>query len=317
MNLNILPINVMLAHSGYWLDDEVLRAQLAAHPIGAALLLEIARIHARLQGQAERRRQIALALARFSEIMQSLDLTHDNMARAIHAVLEALLMATRDAAARELYLRLRDLLFPEGLSIVSRTYAYQAGAAQALSARVSEADLADLAAIPVGAETLADWYRAWITAGKQLGEHLHQRETLLARTTRGGTATAEVDTRAARLEWIEIVQTLLGAIDIMKLAPEVREQLHGPLEASITQALRTRSAGDDAPGDDAPGDDPGDGAPGDDAGDGTPGDDAPASVAPAPGATPAAALAPAPGAGAQVSDHVAPAPASDPAPRSA
>jgi hypothetical protein len=262
MNLNILPVNVMLAHSGYWLENEPLRVQLAVHPIGAALLAEVGRIHGRLSGQTERRRQLALALARFSELMSALDLTHDNLARAIHSVLEALIMATRDADMRELYLRLRGLLFPEGLSIVSRTYAYQAGAIAALEARVSAADVAQLAAIPVGPETLADWYRAWVTAGKQLGEHVHEREALLVRTGRGGTATAEVDTRAARLEWIQIVQTLLGALDIMKIAPEAREQLQGSLEASVTQALRSRGSDEpleDVPDDDVPDDEPPDG----------------------------------------------------------
>lgn len=273
MNLNALPTNVMLAHSGYWLVDAALRAKLAAHPLGAAILMELTRVHERLQGQVERRRQLALALARLTELLSALDLTHDNMARAIHAVLEALLMATRDPEAREIYLHLRDLLFPEGLSIVSRTYAYQAGAAQALVARVSEEDLARLTAIPVGPETLADWYRAWTTAGAQLGKHLHEREALVAHTGRGGTAIAEVDTRAARLEWIEIVRTLLDALDIMKLAPEAREQLQGPLQTSITQALRSRDSGelpsDDVPGDDIPGDD-------------VPADDVPADPAPGP-----------------------------------
>ena len=278
MNLNALPTNVMLAHSGYWLVDEALRAKLAAHPLGAAILMELTRVHERLQGQVERRRQLALALARLTELLSALDLTHDNMARAIHAVLEALLMATRDPEAREIYLHLRDLLFPEGLSIVSRTYAYQAGAAQALVARVSEEDLARLTAIPVGPETLADWYRAWITAGAQLGKHLHEREALVAHTGRGGTAIAEVDTRAARLEWIEIVRTLLDALDIMKLAPEAREQLQGPLQTSITQALRSRDSGE-LPGDDVPGEDvPGDDVPGDD----VPADDVPADPAPGP-----------------------------------
>jgi hypothetical protein len=281
MNLNVLPINVMLAHSGYWLENTALRVQLAAHPIGAALLAEVERVHARLTGQTERRRQLALALARFSEVMSALDLTHDNLARAIHGALEALIMAARNADTREIYLRLRDLLFPEGLTIVSRTYAYQAGAIAALAARVSEADVAQLTAIPIGPETLGDWYRAWITAGKQLGEHVHEREVLLARTGRGGTATAEVDTRAARLEWIAIVQTLLGALDIMKLAPEAREQLQASLDASITQALRSR--GSDVPADDVPADDvPADDVPaGDVPADDVPADDVPAGDVPA------------------------------------
>jgi hypothetical protein len=241
MNLSILPINVMLAHSDRWLNDLVLRAQLCAHPVGAALLAEVARVHERLAGQVERRRQLELALARLTELLARLDLVHDNMARAIHGVLEALIAAAQEPAAAELYARLRDLLFPEGLSIVTRSYMYEAGAIAALGARVTDHDLAQMAEIQIGAQTLADWYHAWVDAGQKLGRHAHEREALLASAGRGGSASAATDTRGARYEWINVVQTLIGALDLMKLGPEAREQLLCSLEASVARALRRRA----------------------------------------------------------------------------
>jgi hypothetical protein len=261
MNLTVLPINEMLSHSAQWLGDPALRARLGAHPVGAALLGEVARVHAHLAGQVERRRQLALTLAQLTELLAALDLVHDNMARAIHGVLEALLAATPDPAAAARYARLRDLLFPEGLSIVTRSYAYEAGAITALGARVTREDLEQMSAIQVGDQTVADWYRAWVDAGQQLGRHAHERAALLASAGRGGSASADTDTRAARREWIAVVQMLVGAFDLMRLAPEVREQILAPLDASVARALRRR-AGDQPPAD-IPGEEPPAGAPGD------------------------------------------------------
>jgi hypothetical protein len=254
MNLSVLPINEMLSHSEQWLSAPALRAGLGAHPVGAALLGEVARVHGHLAGQVERRRLHALTLAQLTELLARLDLVHDNMARAIHGVLEALLAATPEPVAAERYARLRDLLFPEGLSIVTRSYSYEAGAITALGARVTAEDMDQMSAIQVGAQTLADWYRTWVDAGQKLGRHVHERAALLASASRGGSASADTDTRAARREWIGVVQMLVGAFDLMKLAPEVREQILAPLDASIDRALRWRAG--DEPSAEGPGDEP-------------------------------------------------------------
>jgi hypothetical protein len=301
MNLNVLSIHVMLSHSGYWVGNDALRAQLTAHPVGAALLSEVARAHERLAGQAERRRQVARELARLTALLASLDLTHDNMARGIHAALDALIITTADPDASARYQRLRGLLFPEGLGIVSRSYMYEAGAITALEARMSEADVAELAAIQVGPQTLADWYRAWIAAGQELGRNVHAREVLLTRTGRGGSAATTVDQRSARLDWVNTVQTFLRALDLMQLSPETREHLLSSLETSIAQALRQRAQnpGDELPGDDSPADElpadelpeappPADASPADTPGDGTP------PPAPGPSRAPATLLAASP-----------------------
>lgn len=263
MNLNVLSIHVMLMHSGYWLKNDALRAQLGAHPLGAALLAEVARVHERLAGQAERRRQAGLEVSRLTALLASLDLVHDNMARGLHGALEALIVTTTDPALVARYRRLRDLLFPEGLSIVSRSYTYEAGAITALEARMTEADLAELASIQVGPQTLADWYRAWVAAGTELGRNAHARQVLLVRNARGGSAAASVDQRSARLDWVNTVQTFLRALDLVPLAPEAREQLLSPLAASIARALRQRAQnpGNESPGDELPGDELGDALP--------------------------------------------------------
>jgi hypothetical protein len=259
MNVNVLPIAVMLSHSEQWMRNQELRAKITAHLVGMALLLEVERVHVRLAEQVERRRQLSLEIERLTELITQLDLEHDGIARAIFLAFEALIAAAADAVTAAYYRRLQRLLFPEGLSIVSRSYSYEAGAIAAMERRVTDADLAELAAIPVGKQTIADWYRAWVERGKALGRHVHEREALYAHTARGGSGSENVDIRSARLEWVGTVQTFLGALHLMQLDEQAIERIVGPLDASITQALRGRAGNEpveEPPGEELPGEEP-------------------------------------------------------------
>jgi hypothetical protein len=267
MNLKILPINVMLAQSRRWLTEPEVRDPLEKHALGAAMLLEIRKAHDRLSLQSEHRRKLAIALARLTRLISDCDVVHDNKGRALYAGLTSLAAGADDPELARLYLEMRDLLFPEGLAIVTRSYAYEAGAIEALERRVTPELLAQLESITMGTQTLAAWYRAWVAAGHELGRLVGQRESLLARTTRGGTGMVDVDLRAARGQWISAVQTFLSALALMELAPEARENLLSALEAAILQATRSREGGNDEPGaDDPAAGDPGSDEP--DAGDG-------------------------------------------------
>lgn len=250
MNLNILPINVMLAHSKQWLTDPAMRDPVAGHALGLAVLAEVKKAHDRLSMQAERRRLLEVMLADLTERIGAADLRHDRKARAIHAALQALVDGTDDPALRQLYLSSLQLLFPEGLAIVNRSYSYQAGAVEALERRMTPERLAELGNIPVGTETLADWYHAWIAAGNELGKLVTEREVVFKRTGRGGSGAVDVDLRAARLQWVNTIQTYLDALELMDLGQSDRETLLSPLEAAVAYALRNREPG--APGDEPP-----------------------------------------------------------------
>jgi hypothetical protein len=260
MNLNILPINVMLAQSKQWLTDPSMRDPVAVHELGQAVLVAVKKAHDRLALQSERRRQLEVMLANLTERIGAADLRHDRKARAIHAALEALIEGTDDVLLRPLYLALQQLLFPEGLAIVNRSFSYQAGAVEALEQRMTPEKVTELASIPVGRETLADWYGAWVTAGNDLGKLVTEREIVFKRTGRGGSGVVDVDLRAARLQWVNTIQTYLSTLELMDLGQSVREALLSPLEANVAQALRNREPGIEDPA--APGDEPGDEAPG-------------------------------------------------------
>jgi hypothetical protein len=252
MNLKILSTNVMLAQSRRWLTEPELRDPLEQLPLGAAMLLEIRRAHDRLSLQSEHRRKLAVALARLTKLISDYDVVHDSKGRALYTGLTSLAEGADHAELARLYLDLRDFLFPEGLVIVTRSYAYEAGAIEALERRVTPELLAQLESIPMGTQTMAVWYRAWVAAGHELGRLVGQRESVLARTTRGGTGVADVDLRAARGHWISSVQTFLSALLLMELSPEVYENLLSALEATVLQATRSREGGSDDPDSDDP-----------------------------------------------------------------
>ncbi|WP_428265734.1 hypothetical protein [Haliangium sp.] len=257
MNLNSLSTNVMLHHSALWAEDAELRAQITATPVGAAILTLVEQAHQRLSTQSERRRLLDVSLVSLTELIAELDAIHDSMARAIHGAIDVLITASGDSAEIGALSQLKGMLFPEGLAIVQRSHAYEAGAARALERRVTKAELARLADIAVGRHTLADWFRRWVDAGKALGERVHERAALIERSGRGGTGVEQIDTRAARNEWIGVAQTFLGALGHMKLPAESTERILGSLQDSIAQALRGRGDGA-VPDDGEPGDDPGD-----------------------------------------------------------
>jgi hypothetical protein len=236
------------------------------------MLLEIRKEHDRLSLQDENRRKLTIALARLTALIGDCDVRHDSKGRALYNGLTGLAAGVDDPALARHYLDIRDLLFPEGLAILGRSYAYEAGAIEALERRMSPEVIAQLESVPMGTETLADWYRAWVEAGHELGQLLAQRATLLAQTTRGGTGVVDLDLRVARGGWIRAVQAFLTAIPIMELSREERELVLGHLEEAVRQATSNRDSGDDEPGDGEPGDgEPGDGEPGDE----EPGDDEP------------------------------------------
>lgn len=265
MNLNALSINVMIAQSKQWLTDPSLRDPVALHALGQAVLVEVKKAHDRLSLQSERRRQLEVLLAELTERIAAADLRHDRKARAIHAALQALIEGTDDVVLRQLYLTLQQLLFPEGLAIVNRTFSYQVGAVEALEQRMTPEKLAELASIPVGRETLADWYAAWVSSGSELGKLVTEREFVYKRTGRGGSGVVDIDLRAARVQWVNTIQTYLSTLELLDLDQPVRERLLGSLEAAVAHALRSREPGvedPEVPGD-APGDEPGGEPPGD------------------------------------------------------
>ena len=273
MNFNSLSNQTMLSHSDEWLNDPETRGLLAAHPLTTALLPEVQRAHDGLAEKQGTRNRIFAELGQITGDLLAYDLVHDRKARGMHSLLSGLAECLEDADEASRFVDLLARLFPYGLSVVNRSYIDEAGAVVEMQSRITDQDLAFMASVRVGEQTLATIYRDWLAAGAMLGRQARQRARLQQAIRKQGTAAADIDTRGARQQWIWSAGTLVSIVNMLDFSHAARERLLAPLQRSIEDAARGRSgtgAGADDVPDDVLGDRPDDGLgdlSGDEAGD--------------------------------------------------
>lgn len=178
-------------------------------------------------------------LQKLSEQAGALDARHDAQVGGIHALLGALAQLATDPARGEALLRLRDRLFPQGVSVVQHSYRDEAGQAELVEGRLTEADRALLRAVPVLSSTLGDVVARWQHTARELGRVEDRRVALLDEKRRG---TRPADVVAARNQWIRAVNALLSALDLAAPDERTRLAILGALEASTKAAARRRQS---------------------------------------------------------------------------
>ncbi len=289
MSIHRLNASTMLAHSQAWIEDESLREQLTAHPLGAAMMEKIAEAHSDLAHKQGERSATAQHLDGLSESVTTLDAEHDSCARALYYHIVALVGmaevdAARDSAAdgsgQRRLAALRTLsarLFPEGLGIVRRSYLEEAGEVIARDERLTQAEHDLMAATPIGEHTLAELYQRWHRAGSELGRKSRERAMLRASLRNQGSATSPAVVLEAKRRWARTVAALVQIVELLPLEREVREALLGPVEESLRALARSSVSDTDAPESDPDAVPPDDGSGGDgsNGGDGGIGEDGP------------------------------------------
>jgi len=140
-------------------DGSAVRAAIEAEPMLTGLLPKLVAAHAGIvavsaqTGDPEVRKLMADA-TRF-------DAQHDDLVRTIHGALTILAKVSK---AGDEHLRLRDLLFPEGLRHINKSHSAEAGHAAAVASAMSPEVLARMKAIAIGDTRLFDLAarREWI-----------------------------------------------------------------------------------------------------------------------------------------------------------
>jgi hypothetical protein len=261
MNINILPTPAMIAISGEWLESPVIAMELCKRELGASLWKEIQAAHVLAVARSRERMAIEARITELIKLGVRFDDIHDDRAHVLYHLLLLLAAATRDAALAEFLRRVHALMFPHGLRIVHMSYLAEAGAAMELEVRVTPEILARLESVRVADQTLADIYRAWVEAGKELGRSAQERTRLERSLGMEGTTAPRTHARKVRSVWIRAVRLLLDALDLLDLSESTREQVLAPLERGIQTALARRAQGNgdidddiepDAPAPDAP-----------------------------------------------------------------
>lgn len=148
-----------------------------------------------------------------------------------------------DNAKAERFLQLSKELLPSQLSTVNLTYEEEAGTAESLETKLTDALKLELSALPTpGGRTLVDEFKDLITFGKRLGVLEDQKKKLQHELA--GTPSTDAQRRDARLLWIRTINAFLGIVDIAEISKEEREHLLEPIK-SAEEVVSRRKRGEE------------------------------------------------------------------------
>jgi len=234
MSYNRLTTAEMITLTGPWLDAaHPAQAALRAVPALAPLLPHVADAH---QGLLKTQPgppsgQLPALVAE----QETVDVTHDNLARALYHLTTGLGFATADSAEATAWLTLRDFLFPDGLALVNRSYREEAGAAALLEARITADQKKRLKGQSLGKQTLHDLYQDFLKAAARLGQLEDERSRL---DTTSGASPSEVV--AMRHRWIRAVSAVVATIQLAGETAALKEHVLKPLQQSEQKSDRRR-----------------------------------------------------------------------------
>lgn len=243
MRLASLTNNMMINTTEDWISNTEIRDQLnAIGPLGAGLLAEVEQAHTQLVEQSRRRSQMRARLLTLIQLCQQLDELHDDKARALFFALDGLLFAQEDPDQRLRLSELKARLFPIGLRVVRLPYVEEGGAARQLEEDIGPDLRAQLAALPLGQQTLEQIYDEWTQAGRKLGRAANQRARAEASMRTKGSAAESIDLRQGRNRWMQAVRGLLWALETKKQLQPLAEPIESALRNAISIADRRRLA---------------------------------------------------------------------------
>ena len=243
MNFTSLSTQTMLAHSQRLTTQPEPRAILAAHPMGPPTLDELGVAHQDLAEVVGARKYTLAEIGRLRDLIETLDFTHDECARALYYALEALGHDTSDPQKAARYRQAKQRLFPDGLEIVRRSYSDESGAVIERRAQMTSNLRQLLDNTAFGSSTLGALLDNWNQAGQELGDAFLQRAQLQVGLKGGGTLQIATDHRAKRHRWARVMRALLMVIEVIEPSPEEREVLLGTLKKSIESAELKRANG--------------------------------------------------------------------------
>lgn len=157
-----------------------------------------------------------------------LDAEHDDLVRTIYGALTVLAKVSKDG---DEHLRLRDLLFPEGLPHINKSHSAEAGHAAAIASALTAEVLERMKTIVIGDTTLFDLHDQYQRAAKQLGTVEEKR----ARLNRPVVSPA-AQVMAARREWIRWAKILMSNAENAGLGRETDALLFAPLRELVQKA---------------------------------------------------------------------------------
>jgi hypothetical protein len=234
MALKRLFSEEMLQLSGTWVDPKSkAHKALLASPDLAPAMPRLTTTHNQLATLAQPVSEDPRVAAIMDE-QSRLDPRHDDIVRGGYGLLTSAAFLLGGEEGAEL-LKLRDLLFPDGLSLILKTYRGEAGTAAQLEKRLTPEVRAQLASISVGAKgqkkTLEHFVDELLAVGAKLGALEDEKAILQPSPGEPGTG-AGAALLAARNQWVRVVNALVANNELAALDPEEDKLIFGSLRAA-------------------------------------------------------------------------------------
>ena len=240
MALKDLSTPQMLAITAAWVDPHRERPKLESLERTTALLRDIDAVHTGLLQTRRAEKTTSKEVTQIQSRQLELDKTHDRKARGTHALLTGFAEIADDPEDAELYLNIRDQLFPDGLKFITSSYADEAGYAQLLRERLTHESKIALKALPTPGGSLFKIVMAWLAAADELGK-LETKKTQLLAAERPAEGTPGGQLKA-RNRWIKVVHSVLAMLDLEEVDADTQRLILAPLQDALAKAERGRNA---------------------------------------------------------------------------
>lgn len=236
MSLKALTVGEQVTLSEVWVSSTTAQYKaLMEVPELAVLMPRLEQAHRALVGTQTS--PSTPTLGQLTERIQRLDERHDDLVRAIVHVVRAFAIAAPTNDEADKLFHLSEQLFPDGISIIRRSYRDEAGETKLLGERLTGETLALVKTLPLpGGRTVFDLIQELLEVGKEMGELEDQRA---AEKSSANTVSA-TDVIRVRNEWVRGVTALMTLAEMVEISDDKYQLLFGPLKTAVASSVQRR-----------------------------------------------------------------------------
>jgi hypothetical protein len=229
------------------------RTILAGLPIVSVLIPKIEEAHAILLSRqvASPPGEVTAKITAIQVKQTALDARHDRKMRGSIKLLEALADLADEPDDARRYLELRDVLCPDGLKGIIKSYVDEAGAATLLQGRLDDPKKKQLGKIAIPGGKLLDVVNDWMASAEELGA-LESDKTALTKLAEAPEGRRPQDAIDARNRWIRVVAALETALAISGADEATVAAILAPLQEAEAKAARRKATAGRAPATESP-----------------------------------------------------------------
>ncbi|MBN2528671.1 MAG: hypothetical protein JXR76_19940 [Deltaproteobacteria bacterium] len=244
MSYKSFDASTMLAISGPWSDDTQDRPLLEGCPVTAGIVPIIVDSHNEVMRMMVASDNIGEKLKALTDQTQTLDGDHDDKFRSLHGLFTAMAAVSEEPRKSQL-LEARDVLMPEGLMGVQRSFLAESANVEVAREKLTPEIEALLKDVSIGAKTMYDLFTEWLESGRKLGAAERKRaqfqeESAAVRVTAR-------DLQQARYRWIRTVNALAALLELDYNFPkDMRTRILQPLRTTEAKQSRTKTAAPEA-----------------------------------------------------------------------